>query len=130
MHLPFEVHLYNTSSILNDSSNTDVQFHLYIEEWQLLETNVKFHASIEQLLKYLGFLLNTKNIMNSLFSLKHLTLIQSLVLSLAESNAIRRLSAAQTATSFLSEQEIGRAPLLSSLTKKSLNVWPPQGKIH
>lgn len=70
MHLPFEVHLYNTSSILNDSSNTDVQFHLYIEEWQLLETNVKFHASIEQLLKYLGFLLNTKNIMNSLFSLK------------------------------------------------------------
>jgi hypothetical protein len=44
------------------------------------------------------------------------------MLSLAESKAIRRLSAAQTATSSLSGQEIGRAPLLSSLTKKSLNV--------
>ena len=50
------------------------------------------------------------------------TLIQNLRLSLADLNAIKRLSAAHTATSSRSIQAIGLAPGFNSLMKNSLKV--------
>lgn len=51
------------------------------------------------------------------------TLIQNRMLSSADLKAIKRLSAAHTATSSRSGKAIGLAPSFNSLMKNSLNVW-------
>lgn len=52
------------------------------------------------------------------------TLIQNLVLSSTDLNAVRRQSAAHTATSSRSAEAIGLEPGFNSRMKNSLNVCP------